>query len=92
MTKKVAVITGGAQGIGFAAALRLAKDGFALGLWDSFTVFVFRRWGFALLHVWAKAAIEHVDWVTSFRMLTNRCVWLDFLTIDHARAMALWEG
>lgn len=33
--KQVAVITGGAQGIGFATALRLAKDNVAIGIWDA---------------------------------------------------------
>lgn len=33
--KQVAVITGGAQGIGFATALRLARDGVAIGIWDT---------------------------------------------------------
>ncbi|WP_162652161.1 SDR family NAD(P)-dependent oxidoreductase [Lentilitoribacter sp. Alg239-R112] len=33
--KQVVVITGGAQGIGFATALRLARDGVAIAIWDA---------------------------------------------------------
>jgi 3-oxoacyl-[acyl-carrier protein] reductase len=33
--KHVAVITGGAQGIGFATALRLARDNVAIAIWDA---------------------------------------------------------
>ena len=33
--KQVAVITGGAQGIGFATALRLARDNIAIAIWDT---------------------------------------------------------
>lgn len=33
--KQVAVITGGAQGIGFATALRLARDNVAIAIWDA---------------------------------------------------------
>lgn len=33
--KQVAVITGGAQGIGFATALRLAQDKIAIAIWDT---------------------------------------------------------
>ena len=33
-TKRVAIITGAAEGIGRGIALRLAQDGFALGLFD----------------------------------------------------------